>query len=52
MDEHPLVRFAEATVVGSPAGRSGNDIWEVIAAVRDNGGNVAETLLTWGFRWV
>ena len=37
MDEHPLVRFADG-----PAGRrarllgAGLDIWEVIAAVRDN----------------
>jgi len=42
MDEHPLVRFAEG-----PAGRrarivgTGQDVWEVIAAVRDNGGDVA-----------
>jgi uncharacterized protein (DUF433 family) len=39
MDEHPLVRFVEG-----PAGRrarlagSGLDVWEVIAAVRDNAG--------------
>jgi hypothetical protein len=44
MDEHPLVRFAEG-----PAGRrarlvgTGKDVWEVIAAVRDNDGDVAET---------
>ena len=44
MDEHPSVRFAEG-----PGGRrarlvgTGSDIWEVIAAVRDNGGDVAET---------
>ncbi len=44
MDEHPLVRFAEG-----PAGRrarlvgTGKDVWEVIAAVRDNGGDAAET---------
>ncbi len=44
MDEHPLVRFAEG-----PAGRrarlvgSGKDVWEVVAAVRDNDGDVAET---------
>src|SRR5258708_33307170 len=44
MDEHPLVRFAEG-----PAGRrarlvgTGKDIWEVIAAVRDNDGDAAET---------
>ena len=43
MDEHPLVRFAEG-----PAGRrarlvgTGSDVWEVIAAVRDNDGDVAE----------
>jgi len=43
MDEHPLVRFAEG-----PAGRrarllgTGKDVWEVIATVRDNGGDVAE----------
>jgi uncharacterized protein (DUF433 family) len=43
MDEHPLVRFAEG-----PAGRrarilgTGKDVWEVIAVVRDNGGDVAE----------
>lgn len=41
MDEHPLVRF-----VDGPAGRrarllgSGLDVWEVIAAVRDNGNNL------------
>ena len=44
MDEHPLIRFAEG-----PAGRrarlvgSGKDVWEVIAAVRDNAGDAAET---------
>ncbi len=43
MDEHPLVRFVEG-----PAGRrarlvgTGKDVWEVIAAVRDNDGNLAE----------
>jgi uncharacterized protein (DUF433 family) len=43
MDEHPLVRFAEG-----PAGRrarilgTGKDVWEVIAVVRDNGGDDAE----------
>ncbi len=43
MDEHPLVRFADG-----PAGRrarligTGSDVWEVIATVRDNGGDVAE----------
>jgi uncharacterized protein (DUF433 family) len=44
MDEHPLVRFAEG-----PAARrarlagTGKDVWEVIATVRDNGGDAAET---------
>ena len=44
MDEHPLIRFAEG-----PAGRrarlmgTGKDVWEVIATVRDNDGDVAET---------
>jgi hypothetical protein len=44
MDEHPLVRFADG-----PAGRrarlvgTGKDIWEVIATVRDNDGDVAES---------
>ena len=44
MDEHPLVRFAEG-----PAGRrarligTGKDVWEVIAVVRDNGGDAAES---------
>ena len=44
MDEHPLIRFAEG-----PAGRrarlvgTGKDVWEVIAAVRDNDGDAAET---------
>jgi uncharacterized protein (DUF433 family) len=44
MDEHPLIRFTDG-----PAGRrarltgTGKDVWEVIAAVRDNGGNAAET---------
>jgi hypothetical protein len=43
MDEHPLVRF-----VDGPAGRrarllgTGSDVWEVIAAVKDNDGDVAE----------
>ena len=41
MDEHPLVRFVDA-----PAGRrarlvgTGSDVWEVIAVVRDNDGDV------------
>jgi uncharacterized protein (DUF433 family) len=44
MDEHPMVRFADG-----PAGRrarlagTGSDVWEVIAAVRDNDGDVAKT---------
>jgi uncharacterized protein (DUF433 family) len=44
MDEHPLIRFADG-----PAGRrarllgTGKDIWEVIAVVRDNDADVAET---------
>jgi uncharacterized protein (DUF433 family) len=44
MDEHPLVRFAEG-----PGGRrarlvgTGTDVWEVIAAVRDNDGDLAES---------
>jgi uncharacterized protein (DUF433 family) len=44
MDEHPLIRFADG-----PAGRrarltgTGKDVWEVIAAVRDNDGDAAET---------
>ena len=39
MDEHPLIRFADG-----PAGRrarltgTGKDVWEIIAAVRDNDG--------------
>jgi uncharacterized protein (DUF433 family) len=43
MDEHPLIRFTDG-----PAGRrarltgTGKDVWEVIAAVRDNGGDAAE----------
>ena len=43
MDEHPLVRFADG-----PAGRrarllgTGKDVWEVIATVRDNDGDIAE----------
>ena len=43
MDEHPLIRFAEG-----PVGRrarlvgTGKDVWEVIATVRDNGGDAAE----------
>lgn len=43
MDEHPLVRFADG-----PTGRrarlvgTGKDVWEVVAVVRDNGGDVAE----------
>jgi len=41
MDEHPLVRFADG-----PAGRrarllgTGLDVWEVVAIVRDNDGDV------------
>jgi uncharacterized protein (DUF433 family) len=44
MDEHPLIRF-----VDGPAGRrarlvgTGKDVWEVIAAVRDNSGDAVET---------
>ena len=44
MDEHPLIRFADG-----PAGRrarlvgTGKDVWEVIAIVRDNGGDAAQT---------
>ncbi len=44
MDEHPVIRFAEG-----PAGRrarlvgTGKDVWEVIAVVRDNGGDAAAT---------
>jgi uncharacterized protein (DUF433 family) len=44
MDEHPLVRFADG-----PAGRrarlvgTGKDVWEVIATVRDNNGDLGET---------
>jgi uncharacterized protein (DUF433 family) len=43
MDEHPLVRF-----VDGPAGRrarlvgTGSDVWEVIAAVRDNDGDLVK----------
>ena len=43
MDEHPLVRF-----VDGPAGRrarlvgTGKDVWEVIAVVRENDGDVRE----------
>jgi len=43
MDEHPLVRFMDG-----PAGRrarlvgTGADVWEAIAAVKDNDGDVAE----------
>lgn len=43
MDEHPLVRFVEG-----PAGRrarlvgAGGDVWEVIATVRDNDGDIGE----------
>lgn len=41
MDEHPLVRFVE-----SPGGRrarlvgTASDVWEVIAALRDNDGHI------------
>ena len=44
MDEHPLVRF-----VDGPAGRrarlvgTGSDVWEVIATVKDNDGDIAQT---------
>ena len=43
MDEHPLIRFADG-----PSGRrarlmgTGKDVWEIIAVVRDNGGDPAE----------
>jgi hypothetical protein len=43
MDEHPLIRFAEG-----PSGRrarllgTGKDVWEVVATVRDNDGDLAE----------
>ncbi|HBW19323.1 MAG TPA: hypothetical protein DEH11_10080 [Actinobacteria bacterium] len=43
MDEHPLIRFAEG-----PAGRrarllgTGKDVWEVVATVRDNDGDLGE----------
>ena len=43
MDDHPLVRFADG-----PAGRraklmgAGADVWEVIATIRDNDGDVGE----------
>jgi uncharacterized protein (DUF433 family) len=43
-EDHPLIRFAEG-----PAGRrarllvTGMDVWEVIATVRDNDGDAAET---------
>lgn len=44
MDDHPLVRF-----VAGPAGRrarivgTGMDVWEIIAAVRDNDGDAHNT---------
>jgi uncharacterized protein (DUF433 family) len=44
MDEHPLIRFADG-----PGGRrarltgTGKDVWEVIATVRDNNGDLPET---------
>lgn len=43
-DEHPLVRFADG-----PSGRraalvgSGLDVWEVVAAVKENGSDLGET---------
>lgn len=43
MDDHPLIRFADG-----PAGRrarlvgTGKDVWEIVAVVRDNGGDMAE----------
>lgn len=45
MDDHPLIRFVDgpagrrARVVGMPG-----DVWEVIAAVLDNDGDVDETV--------
>lgn len=45
MDDHPLVRFAEG-----PGGRrarlvgAGKDVWEVVAAVKDNDGDVTATV--------
>jgi hypothetical protein len=49
MDEHPLVRFADG-----PTGQrarltgTGKDVWEVIAAVRDNDGDeAAEARAAW-----
>lgn len=44
MDEHPLIRFADG-----PGGRrarvigTGADVWEIIAVVRDNDGDVRAT---------
>jgi hypothetical protein len=43
-DQHPLIRYADG-----PSGRrarlvrTGSDVWEVIAAVKDNDGDVAAT---------
>jgi hypothetical protein len=43
MDEHPSTRFAEG-----PAGRrgwlvgTGKDVWEAVATIRDNDGDLAE----------
>ena len=43
MDNHPLVRFVDG-VSGRRARLTGTgaDVWEVIAAVRDNAGDISE----------
>lgn len=42
MDEHPLVWFAEGPVGRRARLVTGPDVWQVIATVRDNEGDVAE----------
>ena len=43
MDEHPGIVFVEGPAGRRPAVRRGPDVWEVIATLHDNAGDVAET---------
>lgn len=42
MDENPLVRFADGPAGRRPRLIGGPDVWEVIAVVKDNRGDLAE----------
>src|SRR3989454_11737304 len=41
MDEHPGIVFVEGPAGRRPAVRRGPDVWEVIATLHDNAGDVA-----------